>query len=228
MNNYELAKIDYSNGLSTKEIADKYNVTVATVRKWKSRYNWDSVTKERDKSVTRQKKEIARVMIEEGATISEASDKVGLPRSTVGDISSKENLQQIQLENLKKYKEKVRDKIRNNKDRRLMLNEEVLNALEYEINNWRENGRISKTALEKIILSEEIEQKILELDRIERLEKIELEKQKIDLEMNKFLTIAKLKTLELVSKDTGIKKSDIDKFEKEMSDWTLEVWKNEK
>ena len=44
MSNNELAKIDYGNGMSTKEIADKYNVSVATVRKWKSRYNWDSVT----------------------------------------------------------------------------------------------------------------------------------------------------------------------------------------
>ena len=100
--------------------------------------------------------------------------------------------------------------------------------MEYEISNWRENGKISKTTIEKLILSEEMEQKTLELDRIERLEKIELEKQRIDLEMNKFLTIAKLKTLELVTKDTGIKKSDIDEFEKEMNDWTIEVWKNEK
>lgn len=66
MNNYELAKIDYSNGLSTKEIAEKYNVSVATVRKWKSRHNWDSVTKKRDKNVTSKKaKEVAKTSIEE-------------------------------------------------------------------------------------------------------------------------------------------------------------------
>ena len=61
VNNYELAKLDYSNGMNTKEIAEKYNVSVATVRKWKLRYNWDSVIKKRDKNV----KEVAKKSIEE-------------------------------------------------------------------------------------------------------------------------------------------------------------------
>lgn len=243
MNNYELAEKDYKNRMKYKEIADKYGVTINTVKSWKQRYNWSRESAEKKTSVctqnqksmhtkkeilSKQKKELARVMIEEGHTLKEASALSGTSIDTLKKISSKENLQQTQLENLKKYKEKVRDKIRGNKDRRLMLNEEILNSLEYEIKNWREKGNIPKTTIEKLILSEEMEQKTLELDRIERLEKIELEKQRIDLEMNKFLTIAKLKTLELVTKDTGIKKSDIDEFEKEMNGWTLEVWKNEK
>ena len=79
MSNNELAKIDYGNGMSTKEIADKYNVSVATVRKWKSRYNWDSVTKKRDKSVTRKKtKETAKILIQEGASISEVANQTEL------------------------------------------------------------------------------------------------------------------------------------------------------
>lgn len=229
MNNYELAKIDYSNGMSTKEIAEKYNVSVATVRKWKSRHNWDSVTKKRDKNVTSKKaKEVAKILVEEGATIREASDKAGLPRSTVGDISSKENLQQTQLENLKKYKELVREKIRANKDRRLILNDEILNSLEYEINNWREKGSIPKATIEKLIVSEEMEQKTLELDRIERLEKIELEKQKMSFEKEKFIIISKLKELEILTKtddenyDGEMKKdSDIDNM---LEKWAVEVW----
>ena len=99
MKNYELAKIDYSNGLSIKEIADKYNVSVATVRKWKSRYNWDSVTKKRDKSVTREKtKEVAKILVEEGATIKEASEETGVNESTLYNYSAKENWIQSQKE----------------------------------------------------------------------------------------------------------------------------------
>ena len=99
MKNYELAKIDYSNGLSIKEIADKYNVSVATVRKWKSRYNWDSVTKKRDKSVTREKtKEVAKILVEEGHTLKEVQDQTGLNYSTLKNYSAKENWIQSQKE----------------------------------------------------------------------------------------------------------------------------------
>ncbi len=180
MNNYELAKIDYSNGLSTKEIAEKYNVSVATVRKWKSRHNWDSVTKKRDKNVTSKKaKEVAKILVEEGATIREASAQSGTSIDVVKKISAKENLQQSQLEYLKEFRNKQREKIRANKLKRLMLNEEILEAVEYELSHWQENGRVSKAAIEKLLMSEELEQKILELDRIERLEKLEIERQKI-------------------------------------------------
>ena len=99
MKNYELAKIDYSNGLSIKEIADKYNVSVATVRKWKSRYKWDSVTKKRDKSVTRKKtKEVAKILVEEGHTLKEVQDQTGLNYSTLKNYSAKENWIQSQKE----------------------------------------------------------------------------------------------------------------------------------
>lgn len=179
MNNYELAKIDYSNGMSTKEIAEKYNVSVATVRKWKSRHNWDSVTKKRDKSVTSKKaKEVAKILVEEGATIREASAQSGTSIDVVKKISAKENLQQSQLEYLKEFRNNQRKKIRENKLKRLMLNDEILEAVEYEVSNWQENGRVSKAAIEKLLMSEELEQKIFELDRIERLERFELEKAK--------------------------------------------------
>lgn len=185
MNNYELAKIDYSNGMSTKEIAEKYNVSVATVRKWKSRHNWDSVTKKRDKSVTSKKaKEVAKILVEEGATIREASAQSGTSIDVVKKISAKENLQQSQLEYLKEFRNKQREKIRANKLKRLMLNDEILEAIEYELSNWQENGRVSKAAIEKLLMSEELEQKIFELDRIERLEKLEIDKKKATTEQS--------------------------------------------
>ena len=176
MSNNELAKIDYGNGMSTKEIADKYNVSVATVRKWKSRYNWDSVTKKRDKSVTRKKtKETAKILIQEGASISEVVEQTGIPRATVGRMSSKENLQQSQLEYLKKFREEQRERIKANKLKRLSLNEEALYSVEEEINA----GDVGKATFEKIKLSEEIEQLIFEKNRIERLERLEIDRKKL-------------------------------------------------
>lgn len=44
--NHELALRDYVLGMKYREIADKYNVSVDTVKKWKTRYRW-----ERDKPV---------------------------------------------------------------------------------------------------------------------------------------------------------------------------------
>ena len=180
MNNYELAEIDYKSGMKYKDIAEKYNVSLNTVKSWKTRY-WG---KGADKKVCTQKKgmhtrkkakEVAKILVEEGATIREASDKVGLPRSTVGDISSKENLQQTQLENLKSFRDEYRKEIRENKLKRLALNNKNLKRLAYEIEYKAET---SKADFEKIKLSEEIEQLIFESDRIERLERFELEKAK--------------------------------------------------
>nr|WP_308743215.1 phage terminase small subunit [uncultured Anaerocolumna sp.] len=39
--NYELAENDYMSGMKYKDIAEKYNVTINTVKSWKQRYNWN-------------------------------------------------------------------------------------------------------------------------------------------------------------------------------------------
>ena len=189
MNNYELAEIDYKSGMKYKDIAEKYNVSLNTVKSWKTRY-WG---KGADKKVCTQKKsmhtrkkakEMARILIEEGATIREASAQSGTSIDVVKKISAKENLQQSQLEYLKEFRNNQRKKIRENKLKRLMLNDEILEAVEYELGNWQENGRVSKAAIEKLLLSEELEQKIFELDRIERLEKLEIDKKKATTEQS--------------------------------------------
>lgn len=183
MNKYELAEKDYKNGMKYKDIADKYGVTINTVKSWKQRYSWTKESAEKKTSVctqneksmhTKKKKEIARVMIEEGATISEVVEQTGIPRATVGRISSKENLQQTQLEYLKKFREEQRERIRANKLKRLSLNDEALYSIEEEI----QENNVGKATFEKIKLSEEIEQLIFELDRIDKLEKLEFEKLK--------------------------------------------------
>ena len=143
------------------------------------------MTKKRDKNVTNKKaKEVAKILIEEGASISEVAKQTETPRGTIGRWSSEENLQQSQLEYLKEFRNNQRKKIRENKLKRLMLNDEILEAIEYELSNWQENGRVSKAAIEKLLMSEELEQKIFELDRIERLEKLEIDKKKATTEQS--------------------------------------------
>lgn len=39
--NYVLAERDYMSGMKYKDIADKYGVTLNTVKSWKQRYNWN-------------------------------------------------------------------------------------------------------------------------------------------------------------------------------------------
>ena len=38
--NYELALSDYQAGMKYKDIAEKYGVTINTVKSWKTRYRW--------------------------------------------------------------------------------------------------------------------------------------------------------------------------------------------
>ena len=57
--NYELAENDYMSGMKYKEIADKYNVSINTVKSWKQRYDWSKDKKKgmhtNDKKVCTQK-----------------------------------------------------------------------------------------------------------------------------------------------------------------------------
>lgn len=48
MNNYELAEKDYQAGMKYKDIATKYNVTLNTVKSWKTRYKWKKNTEEKE------------------------------------------------------------------------------------------------------------------------------------------------------------------------------------
>lgn len=43
--NYELAEMDYSRGMKYKDIAEKYGVSLNTVKSWKTRYKWTRVEK---------------------------------------------------------------------------------------------------------------------------------------------------------------------------------------
>lgn len=172
-------------GKSNKEIAELCEVSVRTVERYKKSLTTSDNDTKNDKRQNRKiAKETAKILIKEGASISEAVEQTGIPRATIGRLSIQENLQQSQLEYLKEFRNNQRKKIRENKLKRLMLNDEILEAVEYELSNWQENGRVSKAAIEKLLMSEELEQKIFELDRIERLEKLEIDKKKATTEQS--------------------------------------------
>lgn len=176
--NYELAELDYKNGMKYKDIADKYEVSLNTVKSWKTRYKWCKddkkvCTQKPKKYAYKKVKEVAKTLIEEGYSLKEVSEQTGTPKSTIANWSAKENLQQSQLQYLKQFREKYQERIEKNKLLRLKTNEEALKAISYEILNWKDNGSISKTAMEKLIMNEEAERKILEVDRIDRLERFE-------------------------------------------------------
>lgn len=190
MEKYELAELDYKNGMKYKDIADKYEVSLNTVKSWKQRYKWCKAdkkvcTQNTKKYAHKKVKEVAKTLIEEGYSISEVAKQTETPKGTVGRWSAEEKLQQSQLQHLKQFREKYQERIEKNKLLRLETNEEALKAISYEILNWRDSGRISKAAMEKLIMNEEAEQMIFGLDRIERSEQLELEIKKKELEIAK-------------------------------------------
>ena len=109
-----------------------------------------------------------------GETIAEVANKVGLAKSTVGDISSKEKLQVKQLDYLKSLREKYSKEIEQNKEDRFYINTEAKERIWQKL---REFG-ISKELQDTLKQNELTEQEILELNRLERLERFELEKAK--------------------------------------------------
>ena len=162
-----------------KEIAAALNISIRTVERYRKDFN--STINDSDIKTTttsdniRKKKEKARALIETGETITEVANKVGLARSTIGDISSKEKLQVKQLDYLKSFREQYREEITKNKKDRLNLNNKAKEKIEYTLNLAED---ITKDTQKLIEMNEETEQKIFELDRIERLERFELEKNK--------------------------------------------------
>jgi len=161
-----------------KEIAAALSISVRTVERYRKDFN--STTNDSDIKTTttsdniRKKKEKARALIETGETITEVANKVGLARSTIGDISSKEKLQVKQLDYLKSLREKYSKEIEQNKEDRFYINVEAKEEIWKKL---RENG-ISKELQDTLKQNELTEQEILELNRLERLERFELEKAK--------------------------------------------------
>ena len=159
-----------------KEIAAALNISVRTVERYRKDFN--DTTNDKNATATndnrRKKKEKARALIESGETIREVGDKLGLSKSVAGRLSSKEKLQVKQLDYLKSLREKYSKEIEQNKEDRFYINTE---AKEEIWKNLRVFG-ISKELQDTLKQNELTEQEILELNRLERLERFELEKAK--------------------------------------------------
>lgn len=67
--NNELAYIDYLKGMKYKEIAEKYGVTINTVKSWKTRYKW---TKDQQKSMHTKSEKVCTQKVDENTTKKEA------------------------------------------------------------------------------------------------------------------------------------------------------------
>ncbi|WP_336182015.1 LuxR C-terminal-related transcriptional regulator [Fusobacterium polymorphum] len=163
-----------------KEIAAALNISVRTVERYRKDFNDTTNDNNNDKNATatndnrRKKKEKARALIESGETIREVGDKLGLSKSVTGRLSSKEKLQVKQLDYLKALREKYSKEIEQNKEDRFYINTEAKERIWKKL---RENG-ISKELQDTLKQNELTEQEILELNRLERLERFELEKAK--------------------------------------------------
>ena len=78
--NYDLAYIDYCNGMKYKDIAEKYGVTINTVKSWKTRYKW---SKDNEKSVhTKIKNVCTQKNTKEKAAVKEVEQVMKNPELT--------------------------------------------------------------------------------------------------------------------------------------------------
>ena len=161
---------------SNDEIAEALNVSRRTVERYRKDFN--NTTNDKNATATndnrRKKKEKARALIESGETIREVGDKLGLSKSVAGRLSSKEKLQVKQLDYLKSLREKYSKEIEQNKEDRFYINTEAKERIWQKL---KEFG-ISKELQDTLKQNELTEQEILELNRLERLERFELEKAK--------------------------------------------------
>ncbi len=163
-----------------KEIAAALNISVRSVQLYRKEYEKDlnkseSEIKNESESEKKKRKEKAKVLIECGASLKEAATQSNTTIDVVKRLSSKEKLQVKQLDYLKSFREQYREEITKNKKDRLNLNNKAKEKIEYTLNLAED---ITKSTQELIKLNEQTEQEIFELDRIERLERLELEKNK--------------------------------------------------
>lgn len=203
MKDHELAKIDYLAGINIKEIAVKYNVTEAAVRKWKSRHKWD-VTKgvsqkvsQCDNVATNKRSKIDWLKLEteyvtdiseKPVTLKDLSKKYNANFNVVQNYSADNNWTEKRKnyirDTLEKTKEKLSDKtsdvmadILNNINTALLQATEELNIYE-EVNGF---GKLVKHET-KTVRTNKLGTVVKALTS---LQKIEIEKQRLEIEKEK-------------------------------------------
>lgn len=160
----------------SKEISSILNIALRTaqayIKEYKEMQNADA-SRTLTQSERKKRKEVAKAKIIAGCTIKEASIQTNTNFNSLKIASSKENLMQSQKEFLESLRnEHIKEIIKNKKDRlhiNSMLKESILQKAEKK--------EISKELQDTLKQNELTEQEILELSRLERLEKFELDKQ---------------------------------------------------
>lgn len=162
-----------------KEIAAALNISVRSVQLYRKEYEKDlnkseSEIKNESESEKKKRKEKAKVLIETGASLKEAAAESGISFNSAMKLSSKDKLQVKQLDYLKSLREKYSREIAQNKEDRFYINTEAKEEIWKKLKAFG----ISKELQDTLKQNELTEQEILELNRLERLERFELEKAK--------------------------------------------------
>ena len=203
MKDHELARIDYIAGIPVKEIAAKYNVTEAAVRKWKSRHKWD-VTKDMSQkvsqcdNVTTNKRskidwlkletEYVTDISEKPVTLKDLSKKYGVSHLVIQQYSSDKKWSELRKEHFRKVSEKTKEKLSDETsdvmaDILNKINTALLQATE-ELNIYEEVNGFGKLVKHetKTVRTNKLGTVVKALTS---MQKIEIEKQRLELERKK-------------------------------------------
>lgn len=163
---YELAEQDYMAGMKYKDIAEKYGVSINTVKSWKGRYNWSkdkkSVHTKKKKVCTQNGKSrgekdinISWVEIEneyvtdirkKPCSLEFLSEKYDIPLQTIKDYSSRHKWSQKRTEYklntnqkiVEKTAEIISDDIAKYKAQHLSITDNILNQINKALDNPNE------------------------------------------------------------------------------------------
>lgn len=203
MKDHELAKIDYIAGIPVKEIAAKYNVTEAAVRKWKSRHKWD-VTKEVSQkvsqcdNVTTNKRskidwlkletEYVTDISEKPVTLKDLGKKYGVSHLVIQQYSSDKKWSELRKEHFRKVSEKTKEKL---SDETSDVMADILNNINTALLQATEELHIHEevTMMGKLIKHGTDTVRTNKLGTVVKaltsLQKIEIEKQRLEIERKK-------------------------------------------
>lgn len=203
MKDHELAKIDYIAGIPVKEIAAKYNVTEAAVRKWKSRHKWD-VTKDMSQNVSqcdnvttnkRSKIDWLRIeteyvtdISEKPVTLKDLSEKYGVSHLVIQQYSSDKKWSELRKEHFRKVSEKTKEKL---SDETSDVMADILNNINTALLQATEELHIHEevNGFGQLVYKESETVRTGKLGRLVKaltsLQKIEIEKQRLEIEKDK-------------------------------------------
>ena len=95
------------------DIAERLNKNVSLIRKWKNLDDWEHTITNKNGNVTNKKKLLqkAKAMVVQGSTLKETSEKLGIPVSTLGEYSSRDNWIEQQEKFMRRVYKKLQDEL---------------------------------------------------------------------------------------------------------------------